>query len=222
MIESNCVCSQLDVIRRAIVISLVYCALPNGTKDTTARGDIDRDTGMVLQAQKFKVPAGNVAWKVRMRACVWYSRLLGKPPAETARDLSSVFGNDAIKAAAVHSLYRQFRDGRQELLDLKRSGRPPVETAPAKIDQVKDLVTQQPRTTIAKLAHRAGLKSSTTEIILKKKLKLCKRSCKLVPHTLTDVQKVTSVKLCPVFAELWKTKVAGVSNHGWRELVLHF
>lgn len=87
------------------------------------------------------------------------------------------------------------------MCDLKRSGRPPVQGAPAKVNQVKDLVTQTPWTTIAKLAHRAGLKPTTTHNILRRKLKLRKRSCKLVPHDLTDVQKASRVSSCVKFLQ---------------------
>ncbi len=180
---------------------LTQWPVPIGANSSESLNGLDQATGMVLQAWKFEVPDGDVPWKVRMRVCVWFSCLLGRTPADTVRDLQSVFGEDSIKPAAVRSLMRQFRDGRQEMCDLKRSGRPPVQSAPDKVDQVKQLVTQTPRTTIARLANRAGLKSSTTHNILRRKLKLKKHSCKLVPHDLTDVQKASRVTSCVKFLQ---------------------
>lgn len=116
---------------------------------------------MVLQARKADVPAGDVEWKVRMRVCAWYSWLSGTPPAVTACNFEAVFGPDAIKAPAIRSLFRQFRDGHKEMCDLKRSGRPAVSTSANKIQEVKTVVTDQPRSTIASLARRTGLKYSS-------------------------------------------------------------
>ncbi len=166
-----------------------------------------------MTARKTDVPAGDVPWKVRLRVCAWYSQLLGKSAAATVRDFAAVFGLDANKAAAIRSLFRQFKDGRTEMCDLKRSGRPPVATAPDKIQEVKDAVTTQPRMTISKLALCTGLRYTATQRILKRHLKLRKRSCKMVPHDLTDVQKAKRVSLCTQFLQKCESP-------GWLECVI--
>ncbi len=148
-----------------------------------------------------------------MRVCVWYSQLLGTTAADTTRNFQRIFGQDAIKGAAIRSLYRQFRDGRQEMCDLKRTGRPSVKTGPAKVQEVKDAVTTQPRTTISRLALRTGLNYTTTQRILKRKLKLRKRSCKLVPHELTEVQKANRVSMSVKFLQ-------NCEHKGWLERVI--
>ncbi len=99
------------------------------------------------------------------------------------------------------------------MCDLKRTGRLPVATAPAKIQEVKDAVTAQPCTTIAKLTRRTGLRYTATQRILKRKLKLKKRSCKLVPHDLTDMQKANRVSMCVKFLQ-------NCDRRGWLERVI--
>ncbi len=166
-----------------------------------------------MSARKTDVPQGDVPWKVRMRVCVWYSQLLGTTAANMAHDFQHIFGPDAIKAAAIRSLFRQFQDGRQEMRDLKRSGRPSIKTAPTKVQEVKYAVTTQPRMTISRLALCTGLNYTTTQRILKRKLKLRKRSCKLVPHELTDVQKANRVSMSVNFLQNCECK-------GWLERVI--
>ncbi len=166
-----------------------------------------------MPARKADVLTGDVSWKVRLRICAWYSQLLGQSAAATVRDFVTAFGPDAIKAAAIRSLFKQFKNGRTEMLDLRRSGRPPIASAADKVQEVKDAVTTQPKTTISKLALRTGLRYTTTQNILRRKLKLCKRSCKLVPHALTDVQKAKRISLCTQFLQKCE-------RSGWLERVI--
>ncbi len=161
---------------------------------------------------KDSVPEGDVPWRVRLRICVWYSQLLGKTAAETSRDFERVFAQDSIKAVTVRSLFKQFRDGRTEMCDLKRSGCPKTRTQ-AKVQAVKDLVKQKANTGIHELARKAGLTYSTTRDILQKDLKLCKRSCKQIPHDLTDVQKATWVTLAARFLQ-------NCEHRGWLQRVI--
>ncbi len=154
----------------------------------------------MAQGFKARVPAGDIPWKVRLRVCTWYSQLLGKTAAETARDFLRIFGGDAIKEPAVKSLFRQFRQGRNEMCDLPRSGRPKVRTA-AKVAEVKQIVKEKPKSGIFQVACKAGISCSSARTILKKDLKLKKRAAKMVPHALTDVQKVTRVALSAQFLQ---------------------
>ncbi len=59
------------------------------------------NAGEVMAACKTDVPAGDIAWKICLRICVWYSQLLGHSAAQTTRDFQTVFGQDAIKPAAI-------------------------------------------------------------------------------------------------------------------------
>ncbi len=78
---------------------------------------------------------------------------------------------------------------------------------------MKGLVKEQPRTMISRLALRAGLRYTSTQKILKKKLKLRKRSCKLVPHDLTAVQRAARVSLMVKFLQ-------NCEHRGWLERVI--
>ncbi len=166
----------------------------------------------MAQAFNEQIPAGDVCLKVRQRVCAWYSRLLGKTAADTARELRTVFGDKAIKNAAVRSLFRQFRDGRTEMNDLKRSGRPKVRTDD-KVQQVKDIVKEKPNSTIHQIALRCGVSYSSVQKMLRSDLKLRKRASKLVPHDLTDLQKETRISLCVQFLQNCERK-------GWLSRVI--
>ncbi len=78
----------------------------------------------MAQAQSLKdlVLEGDVPWHVCLWICTWYSQLLGKTATDTARDFQQIFGVDAIKAVTVRSLFKQFREGRNKICDLLRSG----------------------------------------------------------------------------------------------------
>ncbi len=161
---------------------------------------------------KDSVPQGDVPWRVRLRICVWYSQLLGKTAAEIGRDFQRVFAQDSIKPVTVRSLFKQFRDGRTEMCDLKRSGRPKKRTA-AKVAEVKKLVKEKANSGIFELSRKCGLTYSTTRDILKKDLFLRKRSCKQVPHPLTDLQMATQVTLAVRFLQ-------NCERPGWLERVI--
>ncbi len=106
--------------------SIALLVSDNWFQSAKSQSGINQATGKVMPAHKVDVPEGDVPWKVRLLNCVWCSQLLERTAADTTHDFKLIFGDDAIKVAAIGSLYRQFCDGRQEMCDLKRTGHPLV------------------------------------------------------------------------------------------------
>jgi transposase len=58
--------------------------------------------------------------RVNIKFCV----KLGKTPTETYEMLRTVYGDEALSRSSVLEWFKRFRDGREDLQDEPRSGRP--------------------------------------------------------------------------------------------------
>ena len=80
-----------------------------------------------------------------------------------------------------------FRDGRECVENMRRSGHPPV--SDENVQLVSALVEVDRNITIRQLEQDTGLAHSTVIHILKDLLKMRKIASKWVPHDLTDMHK---------------------------------
>ena len=119
--------------------------------------------------------------------------------AETLRWLRKSFGNSNISQKNTYKWYKDFKDGRERVDDLERSGRSLTVTVDQHVNKVKELVLQNRRLTVKDLTDMIAISEESVKTILKQHLGLRKVKSRLVPKTLNLLEKVLAlmyVKQC--------------------------
>ncbi|CAF5042646.1 unnamed protein product, partial [Rotaria sp. Silwood1] len=76
---------------------------------------------------------------------------LGISSAIIRDELTTVFGDEALSYATVARWAQWFREGREEIEDEARPGRPVSETTDENIEQIRDAINDDPYVTIEEL-----------------------------------------------------------------------
>lgn len=95
-------------------------------------------------------------------------------PIDIHNELCSVFGDQVPTLRTIERWSKSFREGREEVEDEPRSGRPITETISANIVKVQNLIHDDPYSTIDEIRVQTGLSHGTIERIISDHLKLKK------------------------------------------------
>ena len=133
--------------------------------------------------------------------------------------LWKAFGNSTMSQQNVCKWYKDFKEGRERVVDLERSGRPSTtSTDDQHINKVKELVLKNHRLTVQDHTDIIEISEGSVKTILKDHLGLRKVKSRLVPKTLNFLEKVVAlmcVKQCFL-------TIRTSSNASLREMRLEF
>ncbi len=104
-------------------------------------------------------------------------------------------GNHALSKSAIYRWAKRFRQGDLSLEDKPRPSRPQV-LSNAVVPRIQNAVHVSPNISLRALSQACGVSIRTVHKALRKRLNLCKRPSRWVPHELTDNQKRRRVLLC--------------------------
>ncbi len=146
---------------------------------------------------------------VVQQACVWFCFQEWSSAAETMR-MKFVFKDKYYSRCSIFRWHKEFAQGHQKLGDFMRSGAPRKARTPAKIQQCKNLVTQNRWMGIHQLSNQLSISYGTTSTILHKDLGLDKKVAKLVPHLLMDRDKQKRIEFCSNFISVYGANPRGL------------
>ena len=102
---------------------------------------------------------------------------VSKSAVETIELINKAYGSAAMSRAIVYRWYARFRDGREDVKDDARSGRPSTARTDENVESVRLPLTEDRRTTLQMIAHRLKIGKETVRQIvtedLGKKTDLC-------------------------------------------------
>ncbi|CAF5131931.1 unnamed protein product, partial [Rotaria sp. Silwood1] len=124
-------------------------------------------------------------------------------------ELHTVFGDEAPSYRTVARWAQWVREGREEIEDEERSGRPVTETTLDNIEEIRSIVNDDPHVTIAELQEHTGLSYGTVHRILSDHLELRKITAHYIPKQLKDYQRDERVRIC-------KENLSRFTEGGWR------
>lgn len=124
---------------------------------------------------------------VEQRCCIKFCVRNYISCAETFRMLQKAYGDQTLSQRNVYKWYKQFKEGREQVDDEIRPGRPSTSTDESHIKQIKDLVLKNRRLTVRAIANIVGISTGSVDTILKDVLGLRKRPFR--KSSLTSVSK---------------------------------
>ncbi|CAF4422672.1 unnamed protein product, partial [Didymodactylos carnosus] len=145
----------------------------------------------------------NIRFYIKMRTA------LNIQPRVIYEELYAVHGDQVPCLRTVERWCKRFREGRDDLEDEARPGRPVTETTTENIEQVRLVIDDDPRVSIEEIQEQTGLSYGTTQRILVDHLQLTKITARSLPKQLTDFQRSERVRIC-------KENLARFTDGTWR------
>ncbi len=121
---------------------------------------------------------------------------LNIPPGVIYDELYSIYSEQAPSYATVKRWAKSFNEGREEIEDEARPGRPVTETTSDNIEEVHLLIDDDPHITIEEVQEQTGLSHGTVQRIITDHLNLRKITARYIPKDLTDFQRAERVRIC--------------------------
>ncbi|CAF0914309.1 unnamed protein product [Didymodactylos carnosus] len=111
-------------------------------------------------------------------------------------ELTTALGSDAPAYATVAKWAKRFREGREDVNDDFRSGRPILVLTDENIEQVRKVIEDDPHSTYDDIIAVTSLSDGTIERIIHDCLKMRKVTSRWVAHKLSDEQKQQQLRVC--------------------------
>lgn len=121
---------------------------------------------------------------------------LGKSATEAYSMLQQVYGDDCLSRTRVFEWFKRFQDGREDISDDLRTGRPCSVKTDENIERIGNLVRQDRRLTIRAISELTGIDKECVRQILHDSFNMNKVCSKLVPKCLTAEQKESRKQIC--------------------------
>ena len=114
---------------------------------------------------------------------------LGKTPTEALKLLQEVYGDDMMSRPRLFEWHRRFKQGREEVEDDHRSGRPSTSRTNENVERVRQKVHSNCRLIVRMIADELGMNSERVWGIIMEDLGMRKICVKMVPRLLNEGRK---------------------------------
>ena len=131
---------------------------------------------------------------------------LEKTPTEALKLLQEVDGDDTMSRTRIFEWHRRFKEGREEVENDHRSGRPSTSKTDENVERVRQKVRNDRRLTVRMIAEELGMNSERVWRIITEDLGMRKICTKMVPRLRNEGQKEWRVQGCQDILELLETK----------------
>lgn len=132
---------------------------------------------------------------VEQRYAIKFCVKLEKSATETIAMIQKAYGKDALSKSQVGRWHKAFREGREDIEDEQRTGRPSTSHSLDNVAKVKAVLDSDRRLSVRLIADKVGLPKSIVHEIVTTELQMRKVCAKLVPKVLTDEQKENRVSI---------------------------
>ncbi|XP_014487170.1 PREDICTED: putative uncharacterized protein FLJ37770 isoform X2 [Dinoponera quadriceps] len=133
---------------------------------------------------------------IEQRCAIKFYVKLNKSPTETFNMIRKAYKNEAMSRTRVFEWHKKFKDGREDVEDEERAGRPTSTRTHKNVAKVRQLLNCDRRLSVRLIAQELHLVKSTVYSIVTDDLQMRKVCAKLVPKVLSDEQKEHRVTIC--------------------------
>ncbi|CAC5419671.1 unnamed protein product [Mytilus coruscus] len=123
--------------------------------------------------------------KVEQRAVIKFCVDIGKTPTETHKFLKQSEKHSKVSRSLVFKWHKRFGDGRDNLEDDEREGRPSFSKSDAIKDEVLNVINSDRRLTVSEVADKCDISKTTAHHILANDLNMNRVCARWVPRLLT-------------------------------------
>ena len=131
---------------------------------------------------------------------------LGKTPSDALGMLQEVYGDETMSRSRVFEWHKRFKEGREDVEDDSRSGRPSTSRTADNVERVKQMVRGDRRLTVRMIADELEINRDSVWKIITEDLGMRKICAKMVPKLLDDDQKERRVEVCQDILEHLQTE----------------
>ncbi|XP_011699262.1 PREDICTED: putative uncharacterized protein FLJ37770, partial [Wasmannia auropunctata] len=139
---------------------------------------------------------------LEQRYAIKFCVKLGKNATETFQMLQEAFKDDCISRSQSGKWHKAFKEGREEIADEPRSGRPTTARTNENVDRVRKVLRSDRRLSIQQIADTLHMSKFTVHRIVTEDLQMRKVCAKLVPKVLTEDHKELRVLRCQELLDL--------------------
>jgi len=139
---------------------------------------------------------------LEQRYAIKFCVRLGKNATETYHMLQEAFKEDCISRSQSGRWHKALKEGREDVADEPRSGRPSTARTDDNVKRVRDVLNSDRRLSIQVIADTLKLSTTAVHGTVTKDFHMRKVCAKLVPKVLTDEQKQLRVARCQELLEL--------------------
>ena len=119
--------------------------------------------------------------------------------------LQEVYGDEAMSRSRVFDWHRRFKEGREDLDDDPRAGRPSTSKTEENVERVRQVVRGDRRLTVRMIADEVGMNHNAVWEIITEDLGMRKICAKMVPKLLSNDQKDRRKQVCQDIIERLET-----------------
>ena len=124
---------------------------------------------------------------------------MGEKPVDIYEKLVKVYSYDALAYSTVRQWVRQVKEGREDIEDEARSGRPKSASTSGTIAIVEELINDDPHLSVIEIAETVDISTGAVHHILHDVLNLRKVSARWIPKLLTKDQKNKECRVQKLF-----------------------
>jgi len=132
---------------------------------------------------------------IEQRLAIKFCFKAGKSATETLQMVNAAYGDQALSRSNLFRWYGRFRDGREDIEDDPRSGRP-TECRNNNNVKISQLLLQNSHLSLRMLADAVNIGKDTVRKIVVEDLRKRKICSRFVPHSLTPEQKDRRIAAC--------------------------
>ena len=121
---------------------------------------------------------------------------LGESATVNYEKLQRAYGEHSVSRAQVFRWHKSFLEGREQVEDEARAGRPSTSKKKYNVERLKSLVRSERRLTLRMISSELNLNRFTVHQILTQDLDMRKVCAKMVPKNLTTEQKANRRDVC--------------------------
>jgi len=126
---------------------------------------------------------------MEQRVCINFCVKNGIKCSKTLEMLTVTYGESTLSKKNVYKWYKLFQEGRENVNDEPRSGRPSTSKTDENVQEVKEIVLKNRRITIREIADDLNISFGSCQSILTDVLGMTRVSAKFVPKLLNFDQK---------------------------------
>jgi len=134
----------------------------------------------------------NIEQRYVIKVCV----KLNKYATDIFASLTEAYGDATLSRSMVFKWHRAFKEGRENVEDDPRSGRPVSSTNDQNVEVVRAVMSKDRRLSVRMIVEERGLDKNDVHKILTDHLHMRKICAKLVPKNLSGEEKANRLEIC--------------------------